>query len=142
MSTFTYSAKDVSIIFGFIQLSGYAPDSFVTIEYNNDAWKLAVGASGEATRSQSNDMSAKITVRIQPGALSNTLLTGFFQADRFTRKGALPMIVTDLGTGTTHTGTAWIVKLPKKEYAMESQVLEWVFESGSMEAVYGTQAGF
>jgi hypothetical protein len=137
----TYSAKQVYITYSGVQITGYAPDTFCNIEWNTDDWKLMVGAGGEYVRSQSNDMSAKITIKLLPGSLSNSVLFGLYTNDRFSRTGALPLLVTDLSTGSTFAGNAWIMKRPNREYANEATVLEWTFESGDFEPVYGFSTG-
>jgi hypothetical protein len=74
----TYSAKQVYITYSGVQLTGYAPDTFCNIERNTDDWKPVVGAGGEYVRSQSNDTSAKSTIKLLLGSLSNSVLFGLY----------------------------------------------------------------
>ncbi len=126
----TYSAKDVSITWGILTLSGYAPDSFCEIDFNDDMWKLQVGAGGEFIRSQSNNLSATITVKLLASSASNPLLSAAMTADQVFRKSASTLQVQNLNTKDLFQGSAWIKKAPKKSFSAEAQTLEWVFESG------------
>lgn len=134
----TYSAKDVHITFGPYLITGYAEDSFVDVDYNDDAMKLTVGCGGEYVRSQTNNLSAKVKIRLLDTALANTLLYSTYVLDRFTKKGALPLVIVNSRTGTSHSGAAWISKPPSQSYAMESKSREWELESGSLEFFIGS----
>jgi len=134
----SYNSADVDIIFGGVRLSGLAPDSFVDIEYDEDSWKLMIGADGEAVRSKVNNLSATITIRLTPSSFSNSILHGQWMADQATSKAAVPLLIKDGMTGTSHTSDgAWVQKQPKKDYQVEAQPMEWTIRTGRLMPLIG-----
>lgn len=137
MSVKTYNPKEVTVSFGGNVLTGYAEGTAVTVEYNEDAWTLQVGVDGEGTRSKSNNRSGRVTLSLMQSSLSNAILTAIAEADRLSNSGALPLLVKDNSSrGSQHMAeTAWIVRVPSAEYAIEAGPREWVFETDTMVTV-------
>lgn len=126
----TYDTNKILVVFGGYTLDGFAEDSKVTVEYNEDSWTLQIGVDGEGTRSKVNNRSGKVTVRLRQTADSNAILSGLAESDRLTNAGALPLMVKDAGGDSLHLAeTAWIVRIPSAEYAAEAGEREWVFET-------------
>ncbi len=138
MGLHQYDPKQVSLIFGGALITGFAEGSFINIEYNNDLFTLAVGSDGEATRSKSNNNSARVTVTLMPGSVGNALLNTAFQADKAGGAGALPLAITDRSTGSSFAAEgAWVVKDPGKDFQTEGQPMEWMLETDNLQSVYG-----
>src|SRR3990172_2093317 len=93
-----FDPANVKFVFGGALITGYAEGSFVTIEYNEDSFKLLGGADGEATRSKSNNRSAQVTLRLMPGSSGNLILGAAQTADQAAGLGVLPLVITDLST--------------------------------------------
>ncbi|MBI4815179.1 MAG: DUF3277 family protein [Deltaproteobacteria bacterium] len=138
MTLHKYDPKDVKVTFGPALIMGFGPDTFVSIEYSNDAFAMAVGADGEVVRSKSNDQSAVVTLTLMAGSSGNAVLSAALNADVAEGLGVFPLAIVDLSTGTTHFGKeAWVVKDPKTDYAKESQPKEWRLAVAKMQSGHG-----
>lgn len=134
----SYDVKKVMVLLGGAIVNGFAKDSAIKIEFNSDTWTLSKGADGEAARSKSNDQSAKITLTLMPGSVANTILAQAAAADRATGLGVLPIEITDLTTGTTHTSLgAWVMKSPAVNYQQQVSPKEWILECADLTELHG-----
>ncbi len=110
-------------------LTGFAEDDFLEIDQEEDDVTLAVGADGESAFAQSNNTSARVTLRFLQTANANTTLTEIRNAQRT----EIPSIggvlfIEDLNTGTTITcNNARILRSPMQSYGVEISEREWVF---------------
>lgn len=133
-----YDPKKVHAIYGGAIITGYADGSFLRIEYNEDFFNLLVGADGEATRSKSNNRSAIITMTLMPGSSGNAILGAAAKADDAAGAGVLPLVITDLSTGTTFAAeSAWVKKDPGYDFQKEAQAKEWTLETDNLTSIHG-----
>lgn len=111
----TYSFKNVNVIFGVVELTGFADgDDVISIVSASDGIGKIVGAKGEVTRSILNDESVAITIKLLQTSSSVPILQNLYLADKATGAGALPMLITDLETGESfRVKNAWIKKQPE-----------------------------
>ena len=141
MGVKTYDPSTVSMIYGTILVKGFAPDSAITIEYDEDDWGYSTGVDGEGTRSKSSNKSATITAALAQSAKVNELLSAARNLDVNTPggNGGKPLMIKDnSGTSLFSCETAWIQKPPSAEYNRESGAREWVFRTDNMNADYGS----
>lgn len=133
-----YDPAEVHFVFGGVLIDGYADGSFLNVEFNVDLFTLLVGADGCATRSKSNNRSARITCMLMPGSTGNLKLNAALAADKAGGLGVLPALLTDLSTGTTFaTEGMWVVKDPGYDFQTEAQPKEWVLETDNLESLHG-----
>lgn len=120
-------SKLVFVLFGGVIINGYADGSFVEIEYDSDLWTKVIGADGAGVFAKSNDLSATVTLRLQPTSQSNVYLNTCLAADLTPANLGLRQIeVSDGSTGTTHVGLeSRIMKPPKKVYSKGVEAMEW-----------------
>jgi len=138
MTVKTYRASEVSISFGGAVISGYGDSTFVSLSYNNDFFSLTKGADGEGLRSSSEDLSARITITLMQGSISNDVLSGFLLADVNGDVGGLPFLLKDAsGRMLFSSSSAWIVKFPDVERGKEGSMVEWVLETNSLNGFIG-----
>ncbi|WP_186650079.1 phage structural protein [Fluviispira vulneris] len=124
----TYSPKDVLVVVGVVPITGYADGSFVEVDYNEEAYKLVIGADGEATRVKNANESGKITIKLTQSSMCNDLLSAIHIADRATGNGIVPILIKDkLGTSTMFAAECYIEKAPKLSYGKDMETREWVF---------------
>jgi hypothetical protein len=129
----TYSPKDVSVIVAGTQISGFAEDSFVTVERDSDAFTKIVGADGEVSRSASADLSGTITLTLLGTSASNDILAALAIADAISLNGEFPVLIKDeLGTSLHTAPTSWIQKASTKEYGAEIGDNEWVLQCSEL----------
>ena len=124
-----YSFKNVNAVFGIEEIQGFAQgDDVVNIDFNADQFALVVGAKGDATRTQTNDNSALITIKLLQTSLSYKTLMNQYNLDRETGSNILPLTVINKETGETFVGNnSWIVKVPPITRGQNANAVEFVF---------------
>lgn len=124
-----YSFKNVNVIFGILEVQGFAEgDDVVNITFNTDQFNLVVGAKGDATRVQTNDNSALVTVKVLQTSQSYKELLALYNIDKGTGAGVLPLTVSNKETGETFVGiNAWIVKNPDIVRGQGANAVEFTF---------------
>lgn len=123
-----YDPKGGTLTVGGNIITGFAPDSIVTIERNEAMWSLQVGADGEGTRSKSNNRSGRFTFSLMQTSDSNRILSGMAFIDETTGGMAVPVMYKH-GDNTFMAETGWIIQQPASEFAREAGPREWVIES-------------
>ena len=140
MSVSTYDPSQVSMIYGTVLIKGFAPDSAITIEYDEDDWGYSTGVDGEGTRTKNTNKSATIGAVLAQSSAVNELLSAARNLDVNTPggTGGQPLMIKDnSGTSLFSCETAWIQKPPSVEYKRESTDREWTFRTDNMNADYG-----
>jgi hypothetical protein len=134
MATKTYDCKKVLCVVGGIPLSGFSDGDVVDIERNEDTFTLQVGADGESTRSKSNNRSGRFTFHLAQSSAANALLSALAKTDETSNNGAVAVMVKDASGGSVYQASqAWIVKPPTAAFKRESDVRDWVLETGDLE---------
>lgn len=132
MGTKTYDPGDVLVVFGAIPISGFADGEMVKVTHQGDGVKVAVGSAGEVAFIESHQKAAEVTIRLMSTAFINSLLTAHYQAGNL----AVPLVITDASTGSTHvSGAAKIKRMPDAAYGSEIPVREWAFMVAKLEDV-------
>lgn len=141
MALGTYDPAQVALVACGIPVSGFAKGTFITIEYNEEAFKLSIGSDGEGTRTRTNDNSARLTFVTTQTSASNPILSALHTLDKKTPSGdaIAPTLVKD-NSGTTLAAMelSWIVKDAKIEFADESTGREWIVETDNLDQLVGS----
>lgn len=138
MSVKTYDPKQVSVIVGSQPVGGFADGEFVTVERNEDAFSLLVGADGESTRAKNANRSGKVTIRLLASSASNDYLSELQVADELSGNGVFGLMVKDArGTSIYTAATAWINKQPPAAFGKDAGTREWVIETDELIAFAG-----
>lgn len=133
-----YSPDYVDIIYGGIPITGFADNSFIEIELEEDDFKKQVGSLGDVTRTRSLNRSGKITITLMDAAPVNSLLMAFARTDRRIGGGFKPFSFVDRSSETVAVATeAWVMKIPKVGRAKESGNTVWVFEAAFLDIEVG-----
>lgn len=136
--TRTYNPFLVNFSFTGIPITGFAPDTFITVERNEDAFTLVVGAGGEAARSQSRNRSGTVTLTLLATSQSNDVLSAIANADEQTGIGVGTAFVKEInGTTLVSAQSAWIKKMPNVERGAEVSNVEWVLECEALDTFIG-----
>lgn len=127
----TYNCKQVLIALGSHVVTGYAEDSFVTIEKQGDGVMSKVGCDGEIARAIDPNKQFKVKVSLLQVSPSNTWLQSRYDLDCETGNGTFPVLVRDL-TGKTvfSSDTAWVVKPTSYGYGKDTTNREWEIDTG------------
>lgn len=123
-----YSFSNVNVIFGILELEGYAEgDDVVTIESETEQFADIAGAKGDVVRSQTNDNRCTVTVKLLQTSASNKELTALYNLDRTTGAGILPLVVEDKETGESYVvNNAWIQRVPSIVRGQGVNSMDWI----------------
>jgi hypothetical protein len=72
----TYASENVIVTWGGPLLSGFAPDSFITMSRNSDFTEEEVGADGSVSISKLPDKTGSVTLSFQTGSDSAKIIAG------------------------------------------------------------------
>jgi len=135
-----YDPKSVVIVFGPVLVTGFADGTFLSVDFNEDAFSLQMGTDGEGTRSKTNNESATITFTLMQSSQANTLLSALHGLDLLSPSGdgIVPLLIKDLNGDSLYSAeTAWIRKRPTSEFGREAGPREWTIETDNLAAVVG-----
>ena len=125
----TYNPKEVTMAFGSHIVSGYADDSFITIDPAGDGVTKKVGCDGEIVRSISPDDTFIIKVSVLQTSDTNSFLQQRFAQDIKTGEAMFPVLIKDLKGGMVFSAdAAWPIKPASGK---ESNNREWELHTGS-----------
>ena len=127
----TYNPKEVTISLGNHIVTGYAEDSFITIEPHGDGVTMKSGCDGEIARSLNPDTTFSIKLTTLWQSATTSFLQERYDYDLATGDGMFPVLVKDMkGTLVFSAAQAWVVKPAAREYARESGNREWEIQTG------------
>lgn len=139
----TYSPDHVILTFHGIIINGYANDTFIEVERDEDTFMKYTGALGDVARSKNLNKGGKVTVTLMATAPINDFLANTALADENTVLTSPdqfygPLQIKDLaGKMECFAEIAWISKWPKIDRAKESGTVQWVFDCASIEVYPG-----
>lgn len=139
MTVRTYDPKRISIVIGSHIVSGYAEDTFLSIEPTGDGTQSTSGADGEVARSLSNNRLHRITLTLQQTSMSNNALSDLLALDRASGGGGIvPLQVRDLrGDSLFAASQAWVVQNPTQEFGSEVGDREWNLDAVETDSYVG-----
>lgn len=128
----TYNPKEVVVVCGTHIVSGYADDSFISIEPNGDGITKKVGCDGEIARSISPDNTYKVKITLLQNSDSNSFFSNIADYDRATGNGLFPVLIKDLRGGLLFaTEAAWVIKKSPATRGKETNNREWEIDTAS-----------
>lgn len=135
----TYDFNQVSCIVGGNAVTGFAEgDGVIKIEYDKEEFTTIIGANGEATRSKSNNKSAKVMLKLLKTSLANDILNGFYQADRLSNGGVFPFMLKDNNGTELHSAEQmWVEKVPASGHGENPDATEWTLRTHYLVSNYG-----
>ena len=128
----TYNPKEVVVACGTHIVSGYADDSFISIEPDGDGITKKVGCDGEIARSISPDNTYKVKITLLQNSDSNSFFSNIADYDRATGNGLFPVLIKDLRGGLLFaTEAAWVIKKSPATRGKETNNREWEIDTAS-----------
>lgn len=138
MGVKTFDPKQVQVIIGGNQITGFADGEFVNVERDEDTFTKVVGADGEVSRSKSNNRSGTLTLTLLQTSASNDILSAIMIADELSNSGIVPVYIKDtLGTSVLFAGEGWIMKPPAHANDKEITNREWAIQLASVDIFIG-----
>jgi len=127
----TYNPKEVTVSCGSHIVTGYADDSFITIEPNGDGITKKVGCDGEIARAVSPDNTYKVKIVLLQTSDSSAYFSKMADLDRDTGEGMFPILIKDLKGGQVFsTEAAWVVKKSPMNRGKDTNNREWELDTG------------
>ena len=127
----TYDPKKVLIAMGSHAFSGYADDSYVSVEPSGDGTTKKTGCDGEIVRSMSPDHSFVVKVTLLQTSDSNSYLQELYNRDQETGDAIEPIMVQDLMGGLLFSADqAWVPKPANRVRGTEATNNEWEIHTG------------
>lgn len=128
----TYNCKEVTIALGNHIVTGYAEDSFVTIDPNGDGVTKKIGCDGEIARSISPDDTYIVKISVLQTSDTNSFLQQKLALDLKTGDGMFPILIKDLKGGMVFSSeAAWPIRAASRGYGKEAGNREWELHTGS-----------
>lgn len=138
MSVKTYNPKDITIIAGYQQLTGFAADDMVEIKPRGDGIVPYDGADGEVGRSIDPNNCIEVTVTLAQTSASNDILSAFYDADKNTGNGMFPLAIKDLSGTTLISATqAWVLKYADSKIGRKIDTRQWTIHTGAADVNIG-----
>jgi hypothetical protein len=128
----TYNPKEVTIACGSHIVSGFADDSFVSIEPNGDGITKKVGCDGEIARAVSPDDTFKVKITLLQASDSNSYFSSMCDLDTETGEGMFSILIKDLKGGLVFSAdSAWCTKKASVTRGKDTNNREWEIDTGS-----------
>lgn len=129
---YTYNPKEVTMALGNHVASGYAEDSFISIDPSGDGVTKKVGCDGEIVRSVSPDDTYVIKISLLQGSSTNSFLQQKQAMDRTNGEGMFPILIKDLRGGLVFSSeAAWAVRPASRVFGKEASNRDWEIHTGS-----------
>lgn len=127
----TYNPDEVVISLGKHIVTGYAEDSFITVEPLGDGITSKSGCDGEIVRSIDPNNRYTVKLVVQYGSPTNRFLLNRLKIDKKNGRGTFPVLVKDLmGNEVFKTNVAWVTKPASFAKGKEAANKEWTLETG------------
>ncbi|MCQ2559157.1 MAG: DUF3277 domain-containing protein [Clostridia bacterium] len=128
----TYDPRKISISLGSHSVSGYAEDSFVTIEKNGEGISKIVGCDGEIVRNINPDLTYTLKLKLLASSPTNAFLWNKYTKDLSSGQGTFPVLISDLrGKAEFSAAVVWVVKPAKRIFGRTAENMEWELETGA-----------
>lgn len=135
-----FSFKNVNLIFGTLQITGFAPgDDAITLELVTPQFVDLAGARGDVVRAQTSDLRVIVTVNLLQNASCNADLTNIYNIDKITRTGYYPSTLSDKESGETYfINNMYITQYPNVIRGTGVNTMQWVFRGSDFNVQYLT----
>lgn len=126
--TTTYDPAQVLVAFLGNVISGFMDGTFISVERDEDAFALKVGADGETARAKNNNRAGKVVLTLMQSSPSNDVLANLGVQDEANATGIGSFSMRDnLGHSEASSPSAYISKMAKIERGKEILGVEWTF---------------
>lgn len=122
----TYNPRKVTCAFGNHIVTGFADDSFITIEPAGDGTSYVIGADGEVARSIDPSRVYTIKISLLQNSRSNEYLQKIYEKDVKDGDGTFSVNINDLlGKQKFTSGIAWVTKPASWSRGKQQGNREW-----------------
>jgi len=136
--TKTYDASQLKVIVGVTAVTGFEEGDFLVVARDEQNFTKQVGATGEVSRSKTNNKSGTITIRTKQTSPVNAELSAVMLLDEIANGGIVPIIVMDLSGNDVHNAAeCWLQQTPDGSYGRDAAGREWIFDAASVDMFFG-----
>lgn len=123
----SFSFKDVTVLVNGIPITGFDSGAgAISIERNEDAYALLIGADGDAAAMKNANRSGVATLRLLQTSLSNSYLSGLLKTQDAGLLSPVPFAVNDAnGLDLVLAEAAYPMAPPVLAYGSEHAPREW-----------------
>lgn len=122
----TYNPKKVTCALGNHIASGFAEDSFITIDYDGDGTSHVVGVDGEVVRSINPSNVYVLKLTLQQTSKTNDYLNKMYKKDQEEGTGTFSVNINDILGKQKFTGEiAWVRKPASWVRGKQANNREW-----------------
>lgn len=134
---FTYDPTKVSFSWNGIRVYGWAPDSMIEIERDEDSFKKQVGAQGDTVRIASLNRGGKIKIRLLKESPVNAQLSAALLADENGDGVPAPAFMRDFNSDASlaESTEAWLMKPAPMGNGSDGGIREWTFDCADLNMV-------
>lgn len=138
-STKTYNSRQVTCALGTHSVTGFADDSFITIEPLGDGVSSKSGCDGEVARAVDPNEQYSVKITLLQTSETNAFLQEKYNADKSAGNGEFAILIKDLrGNFVFSADSAWVTKPPSRTYGKETNNREWEINTGAATVSEGT----
>lgn len=135
----TYNSRLVTVALGTHAVSGFADDSFISIEAVGDGVSSKSGCDGEVARAVDPNEQYTVKLTLLQTSVTNAFLQAMYNADKTNGDGMFPILIKDLkGNFVFSADSAWVVKPAGRTYGKETNNREWELTTGPATLNEGT----
>ena len=126
MALATYNPKKVTCALGRHIVTGYADDSFITIDDAGDGTSYVVGCDGEVARSIDPNQVRTVKLVLLQTSPTNEYLENMRKKDRTDGGGIFSISINDISGGEKFSGSlAWVTKAATWTRGKSTNNREW-----------------
>lgn len=127
----TYNSKQVTVSVGTHAISGFADDSFITVEPVGEGIMSKSGCDGEVARAIDPNSQYTVKLTLLQTSRSNNYLHQRHVKDKADGDGMFPILIKDLrGNFLFSADSAWVTKDPSRQYGKDTNNREWEIVTG------------
>lgn len=127
----TYNPLMVKAALGSHMVTGYAEDTFITIEEISGGVTSKAGCDGEIVRSVDPNTRFSVKLTLLMSSPTHKFLLDRYRRDKQDGSGHFPILIRDLtGAEKFVAANAWVTKTPTNTKGKEGQNKEWTLETG------------
>jgi len=127
-----YSAREVVVAWGLVNMEGFSSDNILSMEYNSDLTSETVSADGKLATAITPDRTGTVTVEIMQTSKTNMVLSGIL-AHQNNLEDTSDIVKADFavadpsGSVLAVARNAYIKKAPSIGLGVEQSTYEWTF---------------
>lgn len=128
----TYDPTKVTLSIAGIPIEGYAPGTFVKVDYDEDTFTKQTGADAQTARTFNANLGGSAEITLQQSSKSNDALAALAALDRLNKTGVGAFLVADKsGTARASAQNCWIKKSAPLERGKELTDTTWTIDIAS-----------